>query len=256
MRLQDWLAEQPFTLSMSSGFFSFFAHAGMLTALIETGLQPSKITGSSAGALVGGCYASGCTVDELKAELFSLQRTDFWDPGFGFGLLKGELFRRRVAAICKVDRVEQCVTPFHASVFNLGRWDTEVMKKGNLSDAIAASCAFPFLFQPVAVDGARYLDGGIKDRPGLMGTAPGERVFYHHISSRSPWRRRNSPALRIPEAENMQAITISELPRVSPSKLEQGPKAFERAYQQTKILLDGTLESTLESTFERARGIQ
>ena len=241
MKLQDWLAEQPFTLAMSSGFFSFFAHAGMLTALIEQGLQPSKITGSSAGALVGGCFASGCTVDELKAELFSLQQADFWDPGLGFGLLKGELFRGRVSALCKVDRVEQCEIPFRASVFNLGSWDTEVITQGSLSKAIAASCAFPFLFQPVVLGGARYLDGGIKDRPGLQGTERGERVFYHHISSRSPWRRKNSPALRIPEADNMQAITISELPRVSPSKLEQGPIAFERAYQQTRELLKRSL---------------
>ncbi len=76
MNLHDWLAEQPFTLSMSSGFFGFFAHAGMLTALTEQGLKPSKITGASAGALVGGCYASGCSIAELKAELFSLQRAD------------------------------------------------------------------------------------------------------------------------------------------------------------------------------------
>ena len=73
MKLYDWLEEQPFTLSMSSGFFSFFAHAGMLAALVDRGLKPAKLTGSSAGALVGGCYASGCSIDELKEQLFEKQ---------------------------------------------------------------------------------------------------------------------------------------------------------------------------------------
>ncbi|OUR86974.1 patatin [Gammaproteobacteria bacterium 42_54_T18] len=241
MKLYDWLEEQPFTLSMSSGFFSFFAHTGMLAALVDHGLKPGKLTGSSAGALVGGCYASGCSIDELKAQLFALQRDDFWDPGFGLGLLKGDLFRAQIRNICKVSNVEECPIPFRASAFNLGLWDTEVIDQGCLTQAIAASCAFPFLFQPVPLNGARYLDGGIKDRPGLQGTQPGERIFYHHIGSRSPWRRRNSPALQIPQAENMQAITISDLPRVGPNKLQNGVAAYEYAYAQTGELLQQTI---------------
>lgn len=241
MKLYDWLEEQPFTLSMSSGFFSFFAHAGMLAALVDRGLKPAKLTGSSAGALVGGCYASGCSIDELKEQLFALQREDFWDPGVGLGLLKGDLFRRQIRNICNVSNVEECPIPFRVSVFNLASWGTEVIDQGCLTHAIAASCAFPFLFQPVALNGARYLDGGIKDRPGLQGTQPGERILYHHISSKSPWRRKNSPALRIPRAENMQTITISGLPRVGPNTLQYGVPAFDYAYAQTSGLLQQTV---------------
>ncbi len=237
MKLYDWLEEQPFTLSMSSGFFSFFAHAGMLAALVDQGLKPAKLTGSSAGALVGGCYASGCSIDELKTQLFALQRDDFWDPGLGLGLLKGGLFRGQIRNICKVPNVEECPIPFRVSAFNLETWDTDVIDQGCLTHAIAASCAFPFLFQPVALNGARYLDGGIKDRPGLQGTQPGERILYHHIGSKSPWRRKNSPALQIPQAENMQAITIDGLPRVGPNKLHHGVAAFDYAYDQAGELL-------------------
>ena len=49
--LADWLAEAPFTLTLSSGFFSFFAHSGLIAALQEADLRPARITGSSAGAL-------------------------------------------------------------------------------------------------------------------------------------------------------------------------------------------------------------
>jgi len=48
--LGDWLAERPFALAMSSGFFAFFAHTGMLAALLERGLVPRMVAGSSAGA--------------------------------------------------------------------------------------------------------------------------------------------------------------------------------------------------------------
>ena len=241
MKLHDWLEDQPFTLSMSSGFFSFFAHAGMLAALVDHGLKPAKLTGSSAGALVGGCYASGCSIEELKTHLFALQRDDFWDPGLGLGLLKGELFRRQIRNICKVSNVEECPIPFRVSAFNLSAWDTEVIDQGCLTHAIAASCAFPFLFQPVVLNGTRYLDGGIKDRPGLQGTQSGERIFYHHIGSKSPWRRKNSPALQIPQAKNMQAITINGLPRVGPNQMHQGVPAFDYAYDQTGRLLQQTI---------------
>ena len=226
MKLYDWLEEQPFTLSMSSGFFSFFAHAGMLAALVDHGLKPAKLTGSSAGALVGGCYASGCSVDELKTQLFALQRDDFWDPGLGLGLLKGDLFRDQVRNICKVSNVEECPIPFRVSAFNLGLWDTEVIDRGCLTHAIAASCAVSVFISACSIKWWPY---------------PGERIFYHHIGSRSPWRRKNSPALQMPQVENMQTITISGLPRVGPNKLQNGVIAFEYAYDQTGELLQQTI---------------
>ena len=36
--LREWLAEEPFALAMSAGFFGFFAHTGVLLALEEAGL--------------------------------------------------------------------------------------------------------------------------------------------------------------------------------------------------------------------------
>ena len=44
--LRDWLKEGPFALTMSSGFFGFFAHAGMLTVLEDEGFLPSRLSGS------------------------------------------------------------------------------------------------------------------------------------------------------------------------------------------------------------------
>ncbi len=78
--LREWLREGPFTLTMSSGFFGFFAHTGALAALLDAGFAPASVTGSSAGALVTGLYAAGVGVDELRHRLLTLRREDFWDP--------------------------------------------------------------------------------------------------------------------------------------------------------------------------------
>lgn len=236
--LKNWLQEQPFTLSMSSGFFSFYAHAGMLAALLEADCVPARITGSSAGALVGACWASGHDMDVLKQELFSLQKEDFWDPGLGFGFLKGERFREKLAKFLNAAEFEQCRVPVALSAYDILKRETEILKSGDLVSAVYASCAFPFLFQPINIQGNYYLDGGIKDRPALASVLPGERVLYHHIKSRSPWRRKNSKALEVPVRENMQVIAIDNIPRVGPNQMEQGELAYHASYQATQRLLE------------------
>ena len=241
MVLRDWLTEKPFTLSMSSGFFSFFAHAGMLSVLEEEGLLPSKVTGSSAGALVGACWSSGCSSEELKKRLFSLNKHDFWDPSIGLGLLKGDRFRVLVADVCKVDLLQECRVPVALSVFDLLTLKTQVFNEGCIQDIVSASCAFPLLFHPVRVANRFYLDGGIKDRPGMEGVEKGERVFYHHITSRSPWRTKNSKALKVPARDNMQVLASEGLPRVGPSNITDGRLAYEMAAEKTRLALNSPL---------------
>lgn len=237
-RLRDWLAEQPFTLSLSSGFFGFFAHAGLLSVLEAEGLLPRRLTGSSAGALIAGCYAAGLNSAALRDLLFTLTRASFWDPAPGFGLLKGEKFRRQLADVLPVARVEDCALPLALSVFDLQARQTRVMTEGSLVAAIYASSALPLLFQPLRHQGRWLADGGIKDRPALAGIAAGERVFYHHIASRSPWRRAASPALRLPERDNLLALAIENLPRCGPYKLTLGPTIYRLAAQASRDALD------------------
>ena len=87
--LGEWLARAPFGLAMSSGFFSFYAHTGMLSALVARGLRPTHVAGSSAGAMVAGAWAAGVEPDVLAQVLGDVRREDFWDPSLGPGLLAG-----------------------------------------------------------------------------------------------------------------------------------------------------------------------
>jgi len=242
--LREELRRAPFALAMSSGFFAFFAHTGFLSVLEEEGLLPTRITGSSAGALVGGAWAAGLDAARLAGELERLERRDFWDPAPGPGLLRGRLFRERLETLLPTSRFERCRVPLAVSVFDVRRRTTEVLSTGPIAPALCASCAVPFLFHPVRIAGRAYVDGGVADRPGLHGMPHGTRVLYHHIASRSPWRR-TVPA---PVRPGLLGFVIPDLPRSGPFKLAEGRRAFRVAREATKRALerrigDGYLEA-------------
>ena len=227
--LRDWLRATPFTLVMSSGFFGFFAHAGLVSVLEEEGLVPTRIAGSSAGALVGGLWAAGVPAVRIRDELLGLRREHFWDPRPGLGLLRGGRFRGLLERLLPVETFGGCRVPLALSVWDVLARRTVVLCDGPLAPAIHASCAFPVLLQPVSIDGRLYADGGIANRPGMAGVADSEHVLYHHLAARSPWRRRTSPALAMPDRPRMQSIALGDLPRLGPFRLGRGPEAMERA---------------------------
>ena len=236
--LRDWLRAEPFTLTMSSGFFSFFAHAGMLSVLEKERLIPARITGSSAGGLVGTLWASGCDMPELQARLFTLTKDDFWDPAPGLGLLRGVKFRTLLSDIAGVARLEECRVPVALSLYHGFTRSIELFTSGPLADIVYGTCAVPFMFQPIRINGKSYWDGGIRDRPGLAGTNPSERIFYHYIESRSPWRRADDLALQIPTRDNLRTLVIGSLPRLGPNRLDLGQSAFDHAWAATERALD------------------
>jgi NTE family protein len=241
--LREWLTSGPYTLGLSSGFFGFFAHAGVILVLEEEALPPAGLTGSSAGALVGGLFAAGLPASALCEELLALRRQDFWDPAPGLGLLRGARFRARLEAVLPVRTFEACPRGLAVSAHDVAARRPAVLRTGDLASAIHASCAVPFLFQPVRLGGRLYLDGGLTDRPGLASVAPGERVLHHHLGSRSPWRRPGSPALRVPVRPGLQAVTIEGLPRVNPWRLERGREAMRLASEGMRRALDREIAS-------------
>lgn len=239
--LRAWLSDGPFTLAMSSGFFGFFAHAGALSALLDAGRSPSRVTGSSAGALVTGLFAAGVGVDAIRARLHSLRREDFWDPSPGAGLLRGRRFRALLDELLPERELARCAVPFAPSVFDLRALRTAVLREGDVAAAIHASCALPVLFQPVWIAGRPYSDGGIADRPGILGAASDARVLFHHLASRSPWRREGGASMRVPARDGLVAVATEGITRVHPFALERGMRAFAQAERAMRRALDQDL---------------
>ena len=98
--LREVLAEAPYGLALSSGFFGFFAHTGVLAALLDAGLVPARVSGSSAGALVGGLWAAGLEMVSLVAEI----------PGYlqGRNPMCIEAVTRRLAKILRLGDLHRC----------------------------------------------------------------------------------------------------------------------------------------------------
>jgi NTE family protein len=249
--LREWLREGEFTLAMSAGFFGFFAHAGMLVTLEDAGLLPARVTGASAGALVGGLWAGGVDACAQRDTLMELRRDDFWDPGVGFGLLRGALFRTLLADLLPVQRFEACRVPAALSVYDLLARATRVLDRGDLAPAIQASCTLPGLFHPLWVDGRPLLDGGVLDRPGVAGARPNTRVLHHHLASRSPWRRKASASLTPPRRTGLVALVVDGVARVGPFRLAAGKHAFEQARLSTAAALDQRPRDGIVRTFAR-----
>jgi len=235
--LADWLAREPYTLVMSSGFFSFFAHCGLLAALEEADLLPQAVAGSSAGALTGGLWAAGLSSGAIADLYFSLHKDDFWDPAPGLGLLRGERFRALLRRASPISRLEDCPRPARVSAFDLFRFKTRVLASGDFADSVYASCAVPLMFHPIRSHGGWLVDGGVADRSGLAATKPGQRVLHHHIANRSPWRSRHAAAMRIPRRENMASLVIDGLPQPGPNALGVGRQAWRAARQATRRAL-------------------
>jgi NTE family protein len=143
-----------------------------------------------------------------------------------------------------VPTFEACATPIALSAFDVLGWRTAVLDRGPLAPAIHASCAAPVLFQPVRIGGRLYADGGVLDRHGLAGATGDPRVLYHHLTSRSPWRRASSPALRVPARPGLRAVALEGIPRCGPFRLENGRAAFERAAEGMRAALDAPLAAT------------
>lgn len=240
--LYDWLAQDDFGLTMSSGFFGFFAHCGMLNALLDAGLKPTICSGSSAGALTTGLWAGGVPAAEMRDRLFALTRNDFWDPRLGLGVLRGRKFRQVLDDMLPTKTIEDCQVPLALSVYNAFRRRTEVLRSGDLATAIQASCTVPIMFHPVWINHKPYLDGGILDRPGLDGMPHKQRVLYHHIISKSAWRTKNGAHTVIPKRPGLTALVIHDLPKLGPFKMELGQNAYQYAYEKAQQALEAPLE--------------
>ncbi|MBL4845794.1 MAG: patatin-like phospholipase family protein [Planctomycetes bacterium] len=232
--LHSWLAREPFTLVLSGGFFGFFAHTGFLLALEEAGLRPARIVGCSAGALAGGAWASGVPLAKIQDRLASIERKDFWDPGFPWGgLLAGRAFQRLLHDLLVehgVTRIEDCPTPCGVVVFDTLRLRARTLVEGRLARAVRASCSVPGMFRPVRWGRTFLLDGGVTDRPGFTALRADERVLYHHLIE-----GRETPA-DAPGQDRAatQVLCFAGVPAVNPYKLPEGPRALSYVLEQAR----------------------
>jgi NTE family protein len=230
--LGEWLAEEPYTLACSSGFFGFYAQSGVISVLHEEGLAPAATRGSSTGALATAMWAAeGFDYSQISKVLTGIKRGDFWDPEIGLGLLRGEHAEDLLRETLSDKSFEDCKVPVHISVFDLKSRQTEVLDSGDLTKAVHASISFPGLFQPVIISGRPKLDGGIKDHAAVHDAPKEERILHQNL-------RPNRYDIADRGYTNSQTLVLYDLPFVHPFRLGKGIEAFNLAREQTRVRLD------------------
>ena len=139
-----------------------FAHIGVIKALEAQGIVPDIVVGTSAGSVVGALYASGMTGFELQQLALTLQENMLADWGLpNRGVLRGEALQGFINDRVKNQPIQRLARPFGVVATDLQSGDKILFRSGDTGMAVRASSAVPGVFQPVAISGRDYIDGGV-----------------------------------------------------------------------------------------------
>jgi NTE family protein len=185
-------------LVLSGGGARGMAHIGVLKVLDELKIPIDCIAGTSMGAVVGGLYASGMSVQDIESTMRSVD----WQEAFrdapprrdlafrrkqddrnflvrlplGLkhyqlllpkGLIQGqklqETLRQLTLSLSNSTDFDHLPTPFRAVATDLESGDAVVMDRGDLAITMRASISAPGVFAPVDYDGHLLVDGGLAE---------------------------------------------------------------------------------------------
>jgi NTE family protein len=186
-------------LVLSGGAAKGMAHVGVLKALEENGIPIDYIVGTSMGGIIGGCYASGMSPDQIEQMMLSDHFLRWINglPETGFNyyyhrsdetpqFLKLNLaldstlnftFNSSIAsdvslnfalaekmaqasAISK-NNFDSLFIPLRVLAADIFTQSEVVISKGSLSDALRATQTVPFFYNPIRMDGKYLFDGGV-----------------------------------------------------------------------------------------------
>ncbi|OCT25002.1 patatin-like phospholipase family protein [Pseudomonas putida] len=186
-------------LVLSGGAARGLAHIGVLKALEEQGVHIDAIAGTSMGAVVGGLYASGYSIEELEhlartldwqqalsdapprkdvpfrrkqddRDFLVKQKLSFRDDGslgLPLGVIQGQnlslLLESKLAHTADIRDFDKLPIPFRAVATDIASGEKVVFRRGHLPQVVRASMSIPAVFAPVELDGRLLVDGGMVD---------------------------------------------------------------------------------------------
>jgi NTE family protein len=151
-------------LALSGGAARGAAHVGVIKALLSHNIPIDVIAGTSAGALVGGAFASGVSVEELEEIGRNIRWRDMGRVTLSrLGIQSNARLEHFVRSRFPCTKFEELPIPFAAVATDLHTGGAVIMKdEGDLAFAIRASCALPGWYVPVVhPDGRQLVDGGL-----------------------------------------------------------------------------------------------
>jgi NTE family protein len=151
-------------IALGGGAARGWAHIGVLHKLIEAGLEPDIVAGTSIGAVAGACYVTGRlnALQEFATSLTRRRIFGFLDFNFaGSGLITGQRLSTRLQDHLQDFNIEHLDRKFVAVATELGTGHEVWLNKGSLVNALKASFALPGIFRPVQINGRWLIDGAL-----------------------------------------------------------------------------------------------
>jgi NTE family protein len=150
------------------------AEVGMLRALLEHGITPDLVVGTSVGAINGAVVAADPTLEGV-GELAELWQSMSGEAVFGGSTVQrlrtaarslthlhdNAPLRRLLTRRLAVHRIEDLFVPFQCVAASIERAAEVWFDEGPLVDAVLASCAVPGFFPAVRIGDEHFIDGGI-----------------------------------------------------------------------------------------------
>ena len=152
-------------LALGSGAARGLTHIGVLKAIEENGIKIDYISGSSIGALIGGAYAIGMSVEEI--ENIALQTNwklmaKIFSPTISLSSLVNTNYLSEFLSTWFGNKTfDDLKIPFSAVTSDIQTGEMVVLEKGDLLSAIRASISIPILFSPVTIGKHKLVDGGL-----------------------------------------------------------------------------------------------
>jgi|SRR5690242_948258 NTE family protein len=170
----------PVAFVFSGGSSLGALHAGMLRAVLEAGIQPDFLVGTSAGALNAAFVAQGFTaarVEELAAIWSGLRTSDVF-PGLGIwsslrcaagmGTLASPSGLKRIIDRHLPATHAELAIPTAVIASDLATGSAVAFRAGDLRRHVLASASIPGVFPPVTSEGRTFVDGGVSSHVPLL----------------------------------------------------------------------------------------
>jgi len=149
-------------LVLSGGAALGFAHLGVVEELIKAGIKPDIVVGTSMGAIVGGAYAAGLSVEEMIQYAYKMNVFKFVDVNFNkTGMFSGTKINKLLEEVFKDITADQCLCKFVAIAADIIEAKQVVLESGKVKEMVRASMNIPGLLVPIEQESNFLIDGGV-----------------------------------------------------------------------------------------------
>lgn len=150
-------------LALGGGGARGFTHLGVLKAFEEFGIDFDYVAGTSAGSVVGACYAAGLSFQQIYDVAKTIKEKNIRTNKIPLMPSKTEGIENLMISTLGDINIEDLKKPFSAVAVDIKSTKEVCISHGNLAKAVAGSCCVPGIFVPVVFDDMLLCDGGLQN---------------------------------------------------------------------------------------------